>query len=83
MLWPVFYENTGLTLAGAADVRCFPVFAVTGGGAGSTGGRTLGGTMSSLLVTSGTSKKKKSGMTLWMLMTHKDSAKNKRKVEEA
>lgn len=48
----MFQENVALTLAGAADVRCFPVFMVTGGAAGSTGGRTLGGALLSMFVTS-------------------------------
>lgn len=43
-----------LTWAGAADRRCLLVLKLAGGGAGSTGGRMLGGTISSLLVTSGT-----------------------------
>lgn len=46
-----------LTWAGAADRRCLLVLKLAGGGAGSTGGRMLGGTISSLLVTSGTLNK--------------------------
>lgn len=65
-----------LTWAGVADRRCLLVLKLAGGGAGSTGGRMLGGTITSLFVTSGTLNKT---VMLLMLMSRQELVDSVRK----